>query len=51
MSKVTTVAVLLGIPVPPLADVIEPVVLLYMPGVVSLASTLTMQVPPVSKRF
>src|SRR5215831_13724541 len=46
MSKVATVAVLLGWPVPPLAEVTGPVVLFLIPGVVSSTSTLRVQLPP-----
>src|SRR5215831_9552079 len=46
MSKVATVAVLLGWPVPPLSEVTGPVVLFLIPGVVSFTSTLRVQLPP-----
>src|SRR5215471_14775200 len=46
MSNVATVAVLLGWPVPPLEEVTGPVVLSFLPGVVSFTSTLRVQLPP-----
>src|SRR5215470_20063542 len=46
ISNVATVAVLVGWPVPPLAEVTGPVVLFLIPGVVSFTSTLRVQLPP-----
>lgn len=45
-ARTVIVAVLLVVPVPPLAEVIGPVVLLLTPGVIPVTSTLIVQLPP-----
>src|SRR5260370_35842381 len=46
LSNVTTETVLLGLPVPPLVDVMALVVLLFVPPDVTCTETLMTQLPP-----